>query len=156
MAITGKKAPVKKLDDWHKVALQWCRLEQTQFASFGSLDQIPAGRKTTCLRLVVADRPMKENPRRVRFTAGGDRINYPGDCRTKTADLTTAKILFNSVISTPDARFMTLDIKDFCLNTDVPRCEHMRTPVSQMPDKIMQLCNLAPLVHKGEIGRAHV
>jgi hypothetical protein len=33
---------------------------------------VPPGRKATYLRLVVADRPGKENPRRVRFTVGGD------------------------------------------------------------------------------------
>ena len=67
----------------------------------------------TYLRVVVADRPRKKNPHRVRFTVGGDQINYPGDVSTKTAGLATAKILFNSVISTNDAKFMTTDIKDF-------------------------------------------
>jgi hypothetical protein len=40
-------------------------------------------------------------------------IDYPGEVSTKTADLCTAKLLFNSVISTPDAQFMTGDLKDF-------------------------------------------
>jgi hypothetical protein len=47
---------------------------------FIRFDQMPSGRKATYLRLVVADRATKENPRRVRFTLGGDKINYPGDC----------------------------------------------------------------------------
>jgi hypothetical protein len=53
----------------------------------------------------------------VRFTVGGDKIDYAGDSSTKTADLTTAKCLFNSVLSAPEAKFMTMDIKDFYLNT---------------------------------------
>ena len=34
--------------------------------------------------------------------------NYPGDCRTPTADLLTVKLLLNSVISTEGARFKIL------------------------------------------------
>jgi hypothetical protein len=72
---------------------------------------MPAGCKATYLRVVVADRPQKENPRRVCFTVGGDLIDYPGDVSTKTAGLATAKIQFNSVVSTEDAKFMTMDIR---------------------------------------------
>jgi hypothetical protein len=43
---------------------------------------------------------------------GGNLIDYPGDVSTKTADLTTAKILFNSVLSTPKAKFMGIDLKN--------------------------------------------
>ena len=118
---------------------------------FIKFDQIPAGWKATYLRLVVADRPTKDNPRRIRFTVGGDKIDYPGDVQTKTANLTTAKILINSTISTPDARFAGLDIKDFYLNTDMPWHEYMRIPINQIPDKIIELYNLKPLVHKGAV-----
>ena len=51
------------------------------------------------------------------MTAGGDRINYPDDVATPTGDLITTKVLLNSVISTPNARFMTVDVKNFYLNT---------------------------------------
>ena len=40
-------------------------------------------------------------------------MHYPGDCGTPTADLLTIKILLNSVISTPTAKFMTIDIKRY-------------------------------------------
>jgi len=45
----------------------------------------------------------KEETHRTRLTAGGDRINYPGDVGTPTADMTLVKILLNSVISTEGA-----------------------------------------------------
>jgi len=67
------------------------------------------------------------------------------------ADLSAAKMLFNHVISTPDARFVTLGINGFCLNTDMPHCECMRIPVSSIPAKMMKLCNLEPLVHRGAV-----
>ncbi len=48
---------------------------------------------------------------------GGNLINYPGDCGTPTAYLLTVKLLLNSVISAENAKFMTIDIKDFYLMT---------------------------------------
>ena len=67
--------------------------------------------------MVVADRPEKVNPKRVRNTIGGDRIQYDGDTSTKAAELSTCKIFVNSVVSTPKARCATGDLKDFYLQT---------------------------------------
>ncbi len=112
---------------------------------------MPKGRKVTYLRIVAAYRPEKDNPRRVRWTVGGDRIDYPGDVSTKTADLTTAKILFNSVVSTPDAKFMTADLKDFYLGTPMARYEYMRVPIAMISDDIMDQYKLHNLVHNGYV-----
>jgi hypothetical protein len=38
-------------------------------------------------------------------------MNYPWEVATPTSDLTTAKLLFNSVISTTSAVFVILDVK---------------------------------------------
>jgi hypothetical protein len=43
----------------------------------------------------------------------GDQIEYPGNKSTRTAGLTTAKILINSVISMKNAQFMAIDINNF-------------------------------------------
>jgi hypothetical protein len=64
--------------------------------------QIPEPKKATYFRVVCANCPQKTNTRRVRWTAGGNRIDYPGSITTKTADLKTAKPLFNSMLSTPE------------------------------------------------------
>ena len=65
-------------------------------------EDIPAARwrDITYGRIVVSFRPEKKDSNRVRLTVGGDRINYPGDCGTPTADMITVKMLLNSVIST--------------------------------------------------------
>ena len=55
----------------------------------------------------------KEEPNRTRLTIGADKVHYPGDCGTPTADLLTVQILLNRVILTPKAKFMTMDIKFF-------------------------------------------
>eukprot|EP00804_Cyclotella_cryptica_P014586 CCRYP_020641-RA/>CCRYP_020641-RA protein AED:0.25 eAED:0.25 QI:0/0/0/1/1/1/3/0/614 len=86
---------------------------------FIAYNEIPPQRckDVTYGRIVANYRPEKEDPYRIRLTVGGNRITYPGDCGTPTADMLTTKILLNSVISTKGARFMTIDIKDFYLNT---------------------------------------
>jgi hypothetical protein len=50
----------------------------------------------------------KEEKERTRLTVGGDQIEYPGDKSTRTAGLATAKILINRVISTSNAKFLSL------------------------------------------------
>jgi len=57
----------------------------------------------------------------------------------------TTKVLLNSVISTKGARFMTIDIKDFYLNTPVVRPEYMHLKVSDIPHHIIALYNLDKL-----------
>jgi hypothetical protein len=113
---------------------------------------MPKDRKATYVRIVCADRPeKKEEPRRVRFTVGGDQVDYPGAVSTKTADLTTAKILLNSVLSTPGAKYMTGDLKDFYLNTPMERYEYIRLPIEVIPPISIIEHNLVPLVHKGYV-----
>ena len=109
---------------------------------------IPKGRRPTYCRVVCTDHPQKSQPRHVRYTVGGDRIHYPGNVSTTTAGLPTTKIIFNSTISTPGARFACFDIKDFYLNTHMTRYEYMRLHISQVPKAIiMELYNLWHLVH---------
>ena len=68
-------------------------------------------------RIMCNVRPQKEEVFCTRLTVDGSRINIEMDCGTPTASLLTVKMLLNSVISTRGAKFMTLDIKDFYLNT---------------------------------------
>jgi hypothetical protein len=107
---------------------------------------IPKGRKPTYLRIVSAYHPEKDNPHRIRWTCGGDRMDYPGATSTKTADLSTVKCHLNSVISTPHARYMTGDLKDFYLGTPMKHYEYMRIPVKYIPDQIMDQYELWDLV----------
>jgi len=62
-------------------------------------------------RIVCDYREGKDEPNKTRLTVGGDRINYPGDCATPTANLFTVKLLINSTISMLRAKFFTVDIK---------------------------------------------
>ncbi len=113
--------------------------------------EIPASRlkDITYGRIVVNYRPQKTEKERTRLTVGGNLIDYPWDVTTPTADLTTAKLLFNSVISTPGARFLTMDIKDFYLNTPMERPEFMRLKYDILPEEIVSQYGLAEKVTDG-------
>ena len=102
-------------------------VEGTDTITFIFKNEIPSDRwrNITYGRIVMNLQPEKEYPYRVRLTVGGDRINFPGDCGTPTADILAVKLLLNSVISTRGARFMTIDIKNFYLNTPMDRPEFM-------------------------------
>jgi len=88
-------------------------------------------------------RPEKiDKPNRTRLVAGGDRVHYPGNAGTSTADLLTVKLLINSIISTARAKFMTMDIKDFYLNTPMARYKYMRLRIADMPEDVIEHYNL--------------
>ncbi len=108
-------------------------------------DQVPTTRaKDVTYGLITClVQPEKlDEPNRTRLVAGGDRVHYPGNTGTPTADLLTVKILINSIISTPGAKFMTMDIKDFYLNTLMARYKYMQLHIADMPDNIIEHYNL--------------
>ena len=47
------------------------------------------------------------------------------------------KLLFNSTVSTKEARFITADISNFYLNTPLKRLKYIRLKLSNIPDKII-------------------
>jgi hypothetical protein len=69
--------------------------------------------------------------------AGGDRVHYPFDAGTPTANLLTIKLLINSVISIPRTRFFTMDIKNFYLCTPMTRYEFMQLKFSNMLEDVI-------------------
>jgi hypothetical protein len=80
------------------------------------------------------------------LVAGGDRVHYPFNAGTPTANLLTLKLLINSVISTPGARFFMIDIKNFFLCTPMKRYKYMQFKLSDMLDDIFayyHLCHIA-------------
>ncbi len=73
---------------------------------------------------------------------GGGRVHYPGDAGTPTANLLTVKLLINSIISTPGAKFMMMDIKDFYSNTPVKCFKYMWLKILDMPEDVIKHYNL--------------
>jgi len=111
------------------------------------------GTKATYLHVVCAFWPEKEIPHCIIWTVGGDCIDYTGNVSTKTADLSTVKILFNSIISMPNAQCMMGNLKDFYLGMPMEPKDYAyrRIPVSMLPTNIMDYYQLHALVHNGHV-----
>jgi hypothetical protein len=109
---------------------------------FISKSDVPKGRFATYAKFVCTIRPQKQEVHRTRLTIGGNLINYPGDISTPNADMTLAKILINSTLSTPNAKWLGADLKDFYLNTPMDRYEYMRIPLRLIPQEIIDQYNL--------------
>jgi hypothetical protein len=87
-----------------------------------------------------------DKPNWTRLVAGGGRVHYPFNAGTPTANLLTIKLLINSVILTPGAKFFTMDIKNFYLCTPMTRYEYMRLKLADMPEDVIEhyrLLNIA-------------
>jgi hypothetical protein len=94
---------------------------------------IPKDRTVNYARVIVDFRQQKADPHRICITARGNLINYPGELFTQTANLTTSKLMWNSVLSTPGAKYMCLDIKNFYLTAPLDRYKYMKMPIALFP-----------------------
>ena len=99
-------------------------------------------------KIVVNYRPEKEDPYRVHLTVGEDRLTCSWNCSPPMVDMITVKLLLNSIVSTPGAKFMSIDIKNFYLHTPMPRYEYMRLKLSDLPDYVIHHYNLENIVTK--------
>ena len=106
--------------------------------------EIPADRwkDVTSGRIVCNATPQKEEVFCTRLTVDGSRINIGMDCGAPTASLLTVKLLLSSFISTENVRFISIDIKDFYLNTPMKRPEFLRLKIKNFPKDVTQNYNL--------------
>ena len=127
------------------------KIPGTDTIFFISKSEIPKDRRNgiTYGRIVVAYKPNKQEPHRSRLTVGGDRIVCIYDVSTPTADMQTIKLLWNSVLSTPGAKYFTLDISNFYLGTPMERPEYMRMPIKIIPQEIIDKYDLTTIVEDG-------
>ncbi len=126
----------------------------TETIFFVKKDKIPDDRKgnETYARVVCVYGDGKKDKYRTRITMGGNLVNYPGDCGRPTANLLTVKLLLNSIISTPNAKFMTLDLKDFYLMTPMKRYKYFCMKLDLFPQDIIDEYNLTSKVdHNGNV-----
>jgi len=112
------------------------------YLSHADICKIPQDRTVTYPRIVIDHQPQKEDPNHVCITVGGNLIDYPFELTTHTADMVSSKILWNSVISTKDARFAGADIKNMYLETPLDRYEYMKMPLTLFPADIIEYYKL--------------
>ena len=88
------------------------RIKGTNLIYFIDYALIPKDRRSdiTYGRIVVDYHLHITEPNRTRLTVGGNLINYPGDVSTPNADTTNSKIVINSTISTPKAKYLSVSV----------------------------------------------
>jgi len=86
---------------------------------------------------------------------GGDQVEYDGNVSTKTANIITAKLLFNSIVSTPKQQTLyDWQLKtDFYLGTPMQAQDYayMQIPITVLPPDIMDHYQLHDLVYNGHV-----
>jgi hypothetical protein len=156
---TGKSLKHQELIKKLRYKIKWMRstaneisrLYNTNTIRFKRRLNILKGLKVTYVSFVVDIKDQKEEKERTRLTVGGDQIEYPGDKSTRTAGLTTTKILINSVISTVGAKFLVIDIKKIYLNTPLGRFEYMVIYLSSLPQETIDKYDLIDLAQDGKV-----
>ena len=103
-------------------------IKGTNTIDFIKKSAIPKHKKITYANMVCDHRPLKTEKHRVRLTIGGDRLDCTYETASPAASLLETKLLLDSVISDANrgARFLTLDIKDFFLQSYLKDPEYMR------------------------------
>ena len=100
------------------------------------------GKKYTYTNILHDHCPQNEDPNCIRITAGGNLIQCNEELSVRTVDITTAKLRWNSVISTEDARYMCLDLSLFYLSAELEYYNYMRIPMALFPTWIIEQYNL--------------
>jgi hypothetical protein len=127
-----------KIKSMRSTANEISRLYNTDTVRFIRGSDIPKVRKVIYGSFVVDIKHHKEEKERTRLTVGGDQTEYPGDKSTRTAGLTTAKNLINTVISTLGARFLVIDINNFYLNSPLGQLEYIVINLAWLPQEAIE------------------
>jgi hypothetical protein len=135
---------------WLANGIGGCIKNPTNTIEFIFQHKFPADRKKDVMygQFVCLVRPKKAEPNQMQFTVGGDRISYPGEVATPTAETLVAKMLFNSVISTKGARFMTMGISNFYLMTPLHCPEFIQIKLSDIPEEVIREYKLREIATK--------
>ena len=92
-----------------------CEINGTNTIYFIDESEIPRDKlkQVTYARIVVDYKPHKTEKNSTRVTVGGDRIHCDYNISAPTCSLPTIKLLWNSVLSTPGAKYFTMDISNY-------------------------------------------
>ena len=88
----------------------------TNTVMFIPKSKVPKDKKVTYGKIFCEMKPEKEEKERTILTVGGNLLYFTGNISAPTAAITTAKCVFNSLVSNTWARCLLSYIKHFYLN----------------------------------------
>ena len=93
-------------------------IDGTNTMYFIPKEEVPFKTKKVTYPKIVCDiRPHKAETHRTRITVGGNLLDYAGTLNNPAATITKAKCLFNSVVSTPEEKYVLADRMFFTSTT---------------------------------------
>jgi hypothetical protein len=93
--------------------------------------------------------------RRVRGTAGGDRLPSSVPPSTLVASLPCVNILFNSVVST-DAFLGSIDLTDFYLGTPLATAQYIKIYTNIFSPEVLSRLSLLPFLKQDKSGKPYI
>ena len=117
-------------------------IQGTKTCFFIHRHKFPQYAKVPYFRIVCNIRPQKKETHIVRLTVGGDKITFDIPVYTPTSDLTTSKMHWNSIISTPGSKYLVVDVKNFYLDNIITKNEYYKICISLIPQGVIDEYNL--------------
>ncbi len=102
-------------------------------------------------RTVVDHHSQNKDPNCVRITVGGNLIKYPFELTTRTTDMVSSKLLWNSMISTKGEDFAGANIMNMYLDMPLNWYEYMKMPLSLLPQDIIKHYGLLDKALNGHV-----
>ena len=99
------------------------------------------------MRVVCEVRPGKDDPIQTRITVNGNDIYYAGDVATPNGSLELFKLIINSVLSRPGAKFACFDVKNFYLDTPLEESEYVWINTTDIPQEVLDEYTLLKFQH---------
>jgi hypothetical protein len=93
--------------------------------------------------------------RRVRGTAGGDRIDFPYFVSSSTASMTCFKMLCNDTVSS-DSNLGSADATDFYLGADLPSPQSIKIYCDTFDSQTLLDLGFTPYIKTGPSGKTYV
>ena len=128
-------------------------IKYTDTMEFIKKSEVPAGQKVTYSSFTCDHRPLKEEEFWARLVVGGDKLVYFADASSPAASVIETKLLVNSILLDHDknAKFMSVDLKDFFLQSYMEQPEYMRLPIKWFPKDIIEKYDINNLVSDGYV-----
>ena len=86
--------------------------------------------------------PEDQNPQSATHSGRQKIYIYEGPFSTPTADSATAKLRWNSVLYTPDGKYLIFDFKNFYLKNPTNKAEYLKKALKILPQYIIDTHDL--------------
>ena len=93
--------------------------------------------------------PEKDDPTRILIIVAVGTIFYLGEVSTPTGSLKRIKLMINSALLQPGARFAWFDIKNFDLDTPLEDAEYVCIKLTDIPQEFIDEYDLTKNVRHG-------